>query len=64
MEKKVIINIEKCKNIIAKERGYPDWITFENWIINNNDSCATALILVKAMEEVSVLNHFSLNTFK
>jgi hypothetical protein len=44
--------MEEIKNEIAKQKGYPDWKTMENWIIDNNPSVNVALLLVSAMEEV------------
>ncbi len=47
--------IDLAKDKIAKEKGYPNWEEFENWIMDANDSTGTALILVQAMEEVCIL---------
>jgi len=45
-------DIDDCKNFIAMQKNYPDWNTMENFIIDHNNSCDTALLLVSAMELV------------
>jgi hypothetical protein len=33
--------LNKIKDIIASSKGYPDWETMENFIIDNNSSVVT-----------------------
>lgn len=42
-------------NKVAISKGYPDWETMENWIIDNNLPQNIATILVSAMREVAEL---------
>jgi hypothetical protein len=44
--------MQEVKNEIARQKGYPDWETMENWIIDHNSSVIVAVLLVSAMEEV------------
>ena len=45
-------------NKIAISKGYPDWTTMEDWIINHNSSVNTAILIkgamLEAMKEVAI----------
>jgi hypothetical protein len=46
--------LSKCKDEVAKKRGYPNWETYENWIIDHNYPCNVALLLVGAMNDAAL----------
>jgi hypothetical protein len=45
--------ILKTKNEIASQRGFPSWITFENYVIDHNSPVVVAQILMSAMDDVN-----------
>lgn len=49
------MSLQECKNQIAISKGYPDWEHMENWIIDQNDVQNAVILVISAMEEVSVL---------
>lgn len=58
-----MIDLDECKDFVARQKGYPNWEEMQNFIVDHNESVNVALLLVSAMELASyeyarrVLNH-------
>lgn len=49
--------LREIKNQVALSKGYPDWKTMENFIVDHNNlTVVVAQLLVSAMEDVATLH--------
>lgn len=46
--------MKEIKDMVAQEKGYPNWEEMENFIIDHNYPVVVAQLLVSAMEDVVV----------
>jgi len=49
------MSLQECKDEVARLKGYKNWESYENWIIDNNSPVNVALCLMDSMQSASEL---------
>lgn len=52
------MRLDECKNVVAREKGYPNWKEMYDWIARENQIPAVVAQLIEAATEEAVCRFY------